>query len=1043
MRQLLIRLGLALLAVGACTAAIAENLNLVASSDGKVSAVLQTTDRAADPAHAGTFKGTGSIVFTLAGVALPAIGPMPYSGLVVTGTSVTGGSLATSKDEQLQNVLGTGLNLVLAKGSALTVAGSPVTLSFSGSASVVAPFKDSNGNAIKASLTKFTVSTSGAVAAQATIALTQPIQLPCVSVNSGTFTLNLDVPPGKAPDVKWSCPSASVSINLPGVVSNDDKSIDLQATGVSFDADGLLSFDATFNGPTPLTVSLAEPSNFTLKLSYANVKMDHSSIVGAEFKGSLTLPPAFTTTDKGAGGSDPVTINSVDVKVTNDKVTISAGTSGFTACWNNFKLTVPAGSAGSPNFILDLSDKDAVPGEISPEGGNLPASWEGVYIKEATLSFPESFGKDASLNVKNLLIESGGVSGKFTANLGDLAKFSPPNFSGQLNSLSLTLLKGQVTDFDAKGTIRIGSDGANDGGVGVEIGCSQSGLFTITLDQSTPINLASLGLQLQVDQGTFTYDKSTNVASLKITGSISVPKNATGDLAVLRGAAFAVKDLSIDSTGKLSISGAYLDLPHPVSVDVGPVSLGLSQIGIEQDDNGNPAVLLTGDVAIKELPVSGQIGFKGLLISSSGVSFGDISLKASMADVFSVSAELSHDKFGGSTILANGNRVDKNYPEWAGKSEDVYSGTADVELDCFGPSGGFGGGLKFLVSHTGWFVMGTADISSGIQLGSTPFSLFGFTGGIGHNVVPDTPGATGVPGIDYQLIPYAPGKAGDEWTLVAGVRLGTSDGYTAWGDLILSLMFGNNLAIDLDGKFFLLTDQVSILDPEYPPQDRYVHANIHYDQASSTFSTFVNANLYFPDKKTYNNGIGVYATGSMDLLISPTDKHFHVGGPITPPNVSTGAMPVIQNPITVSVMGIQGPSAALDVDMDTNAGKFSFQTATILGFSWSASVDLGPFSAGVNVSDQQWFYAGLSFQEHPMHAQGTLALGINASAGFYASLWPFGTANVSAGVNGILEGQVTDDNGGFNVQVQGELDAHISILCFSGSVGVHFSIGGG
>lgn len=1008
-------LRLVLVGVVACLApfALAENLTLLASGDGKVSAVLSTTDRVADSSHTGAFKGTGSIVFTLAGIALPPIGPMPYSGLLVTGTKVSGGVLATSKDEKVSNVFGSGLDLSLAKGSSITIAGNPVTLTLSGAASIVAPFKDSDGNSLKATISEFSISTQGAVTGKASLTVTKAIQLPGVSINSGTFNLSFNVPAGGSPAVSWSCPGASVSINLPGVTTNDDHSIDLSATNVAFDADGLLSFNATFNGPQPITVSLAEPSNFSLSLTYANVVMVKSTITSGEFKGSLTLPPVFSSTDKGSGSAAPVTINNIDVKADSSGVVVSAGTSAIDIYWNGFHLNIPAGTS---NFILDLSDKNAVAGETNPDGGALPASWQGLYIKQASLELPPSFGGGAKITVQNLLVESGGLSGKFTGSGAALAGLSPAGFPGKLDSLSITFLKSQVADFDAKGTISIGGDV---GEIGVEIGCSETGVFSITLDQTAPVALGPLGIDLQIDQGTFTYD-STGTATLKITGSLSVPSNASGPMAFLKGAAFAVKDLGVDSHGKVTLTSAWLDLPHPATVDIGPVNLVLNQIGIGQDAQQHFTVMLTGDVSITDLPISGQIGFKGLTISSGpSVDFGEISLKVSVPNVVTIEADLAHDQFVGS-------RDAPAYPAWSGKSEDVYKGSASLELDCFGPSAPIGGSLQFLVSKTGWYVIGSAEIGTGVQLGPTPFSLFGLEGGVGHNVEPQTPGATGVPGQDYQLIPYAPGQTGDEWMLLAGVRIGTSDYFTVWGDVVLSLMFGDSLIVDLNGKIELLTDGGGHPMGSDLPQDRLITADINYNGPTNTFHAAVNADLNFPTKAQSF----IEVMGSMDFLLSPAEKHFYLGGPIT-----FGNPPDIQNPITLKVMGIQGPQAALDILL--NDTSFSAKTAMILGFSGNWSLDCGVFSVGLSVSSQEWFQAGIAFNTHPFALQSAnVGLGISASVDLNFSCF-FGSADIGAGVSGDLNGTI-DAN--YNVNISGDLNVNAHVCGCGVSVPVHFSL---
>src|SRR5205823_14245857 len=125
-----------------------------------------------------------------------------------------------------------------------------------------------------------------------------------------------------------------------------------------------------------------------------------------------------------------------------------------------------------------------------------------------------------------------------------------------------------------------------------------------------------------------------------------------------------------------------------------------------------------------------------------------------------------------------------------------------LALDLRGSGKGMRGGLHFLVAKGAWYVMGSATVPVPIVLGQNGVSMFVFRGGLGHNVAADEPGSTGVPGVDYQLVPDT---TLNNWMFVAGLLIGsTPTGNVWWADLTLTVAFPQ-LMIDLNGKATFLS----------------------------------------------------------------------------------------------------------------------------------------------------------------------------------------------------------------------------------------------
>ncbi|HLK13649.1 MAG TPA: hypothetical protein VKT78_02490, partial [Fimbriimonadaceae bacterium] len=434
----------------------------------------------------------------------------------------------------------------------------------------------------------------------------------------------------------------------------------------------------------------------------------------------------------------------------------------------------------------------------------------------------------------------------------------------------------------------------------------------------------------------------------------------------------------------------------------------------------------------------------GSIATPPSVSLGGIYFDSSIPGVATIKASLDHDLFPNpqSVNNADAKAVAAN-PAWQGVTQrvDVYRGTASISLDCFGGGGdvgaadgsgggGPGAGLNFMVSKTGWYVIGQVTPPSPIQLGQTPFSLFAFEGGIGHNVLSSTGNYLGIPTVDYQLIPYPPGGTApsDDWMFTAGVRLGTTDAFTAWGDVVLTLIFGKQLCVDLSGRLVLLQPMFGTIMQPLDSADRLIAGDIYYDSSTSTFKADLNAQLYFPTQALYKqSSVGIYANGGLELVLSPNDKHFYAGGPISDPDPTQP--PIIQNPLSIAAMGIQGPTAGITATFNgvptmTAAAEFS------IGKHFSGSV--GPVNWDAQASFQAWVYGQMKM--NPFSLTG--GLGINGSADITVHVPIFGDFNAGVGAGGYLIGYI-DPSKNPTAQFTGSVYANVHVCHFSKCIDIN------
>ena len=1052
------------IALCAAVAAHATDYTLFASADGKTKVVLTTANVSLSTST--LQSGTATLTLTVAGHALPAIGPLTFADLAATAQGITGVTLTPPTSgftpPTLPSIDTSGIDLVVQAASSFKYTGPMgpnAKLVLKGGSYLSTPFKDADGSPIKANITSFELDGNGSISSTGTITVVKPIQLPVASIISGSMNYTFAASPNQPATFSVTCPDVVIGLSIPGISTNDDKPITVEATNFSFDIDGVVKFDsAVFPAAkipsTSIKVSLADPGGFLLTLTNASVTMKNGNTFStASFKGSMTLPAVFTT-DPSTNNPQPIVINAFDLEIKPTGKALTVATDQIDVFWNTFHLQIPK-AANGPNFSVVFDG----PGK-------------GISVSAATLFLPPTFGNNATVAVTNFKLDSGGCTGTFDSSASNSANaplptLSVPGFaSGSISSLSLKLLKNHLTDFDASGTINIANFG---GAIGVKIGCSDSGLTTVTIDQTDPVPLPMFGMQMVISQGTATYDTATHKGSLKLTGSLSVPENSTNTgaaaaLEYLKGAEFAFKDFAVDANGLLQLTNVFLDLPSPQAIPIGPVSILLNQIGFGQDSAGL-WIQLTGDVSVTDLPISGQIGFDGLkihsgTISASGavtsppsVSLGGIYFDSSIPGVATIKASLTHDLFPNpnSTTTPTDNQMVAANPLWQGVTQklDVYRGSASISLDCMGGGGdvggadgsggggGPGGGLNFMVSKTGWYVIGQVTIGStagsGIQLGQTPLALYAFEGGIGHNVLSSNGSFQGIPTVDYQMIPYPPNSsASGNWLVTAGVRLGTSDAFTAWGDVVLTLIFGNQLFVDLSGRLVLLQDMGSLgpIMTSLDAADRLISGDIYYDGAHNTLKASLNAQLYFPTQSLYKTqSFGIYANGGLELLISPTDKHFFAGGPISDPDSSQP--PVIQNPLSIAAMGIQGPTAGITATFNPNP---VLTAAAEFSISKKLSGSVGPVGWDAQCAFQAWIYGSLVVK--PFSFNG--GLGINGSADITLHVPIFGDMGVSVGAGGYLAGYI-DPSRNPTTLFTGDVYANVHVSHFSKCIDIPIS----
>ena len=924
---------------------------------------------------------------------------------------VTGGTYTVPKESAIK-LKSCGASIVIPAGSVINLnLQNALSVNFSGTGTKPTSLPVAGTQITVSSLT---IEKKG-VSANGTLTMTG-VDLPGVSIVNAAFDWALTATKETDPDslfsVKQSAGGSSIdiAIDLPGISGTESNPCTLKVTGFRLNEDG----DPTFTTgtlvtpPSGLRIPLANPANFALVFTGGAVTMQDGELESANITGGLELPPDFSL----AGSSAPVVLPIVITYESAPPETLATLTPSVAKKKLKLLYKIPSPiKAKFGGFIfeieanqsaVDLDKTEAF--DVSDLTAGSPAlnpSWMGIVVKSATLTFPDEFGKDSKVVMTNALIGPGGLSGTFSA-----SNFKVPYFKdSQLTSLSGTFVQGRLTACSGKGKIHV-SELQTDLWIGVSV--TGSGAFTVTADQGQPINMPAFGnkVSLQVDHGTFAYNSTKKAGELSLAGSMTFDDSVPS----IGGTTLGFQNLTVSTSGHLSLNGGYVDLPNPVKVPLGPVSVTLEQFGLVTHVDGSystPAIKLTGSVSVADdLPINGSIGFDGLTIYESAASklnvdWDAISLDLSIDKVGSLTAEIHKGEFPDApyrTFLEANPGVASPWRN-SGNAQTPYktvpwlTGKGRLTLDCL-KAGAIE--IDFTAAPKSWFVAAKVDLSNGIRLGSSGLSLFGFEGGLGRNVssysgdsgmvgVPisgDVAAVASVSRAGYTLIPIPPDiPAGyknwdKKWLFMAGVTIGTDDKYSAWGDVVLTASLGSSsFFIDLDGMFYIL-QEFSQSTRDNP--DRYAHINLHYDSETERFTAKATADLYFPNKSS--NFLHAYAP--VDLLISPHERHFYIGGDVTE---NPGNAPTMEDPAIVTLTPFSG-KAVLKMDFPDSHGAYVFKAGGIIGASLSFGTDLGWCKLSGGLSADAYFYLGAKL-DTPSSGARLSFVSADGQVGLEASLW--------------------------------------------------------
>lgn len=365
---------------------------------------------------------------------------------------------------------------------------------------------------------------------------------------------------------------------------------------------------------------------------------------------------------------------------------------------------------------LYLSDQQ------TPPAGQA-SGFRGVALDGVTVYLPSALqlGDSAltAISATNLVIGTGGFSGTISGdwtsssdNAGTLG-----GFSFAIQTLSITFAQNALTAGTITGSLTVPFfDHAIDVSVGLNtdgsfvIGVTGEGgaLATIEKDGLGTLSIERLALLVADGEGAVT-----------IGGSLQLTAGAPS----LQWPEVGIDALTIDTSGRVTIGGGWIDLQKPLALNLYGFSLEITQLGFGNNDDGSRWIGCAGGIHLTEaLPAGASVDGMRLTFGSDwsfqGVSLEGVGIELTIPDVLKLNGDVSlvtsggvHYFSGSATLVLETVQLDVD--------ASVIIGRDDAN-DC-----------------TFVYVFLGVDLPVGLPIGCTGAAVFGFSGLFGMNVAPE------------------------------------------------------------------------------------------------------------------------------------------------------------------------------------------------------------------------------------------------------------------------------------------------------------------
>lgn len=850
------------------------------------------------------------------------LGTVKLDGLSADASGqITGGILQLPKPSSITDLAGAHINVDIMGGTLVPTStnGNPTAL-FIMNAIVTYPFSNDDGTRFKANYNDASVSlaidSTGAISLkciggtknttsdQDRNPASNSFLCSGLQIHPDTTDIAMTASETAEPKFNMICESGLASTNIPNLLTLDNEQLSLSFQNLVVDESGNVTA-AGMGIPegAQCYISLANPADFFLIASGASVAWSDGKPVAFYLKASVLMPSCIVG-DKG----DRIGLNDSWFDMMNGAIAdpggIAQGPSGtppdvtekvkrsvesVRSMHSSYArmqvrkvqmtptLTVkPYASYSSAAMQTLMSQLNNMHFSFNGYGVDVQASdmvidlwnggpknystatpsiiserWEGIYLRKALVTLPinawkTNDNKPVVIPVTDCYIDSKGFSGELSATPAVLKNVTLHGFNAHLNNLHIVFGRNSVLSADCTGGTSVpGFDGELN--LTITVGNTDA---NARLTRPSNLKAPKLGLDINAANGALTPGPDGKY-SLWLNGNVAVDVPGYPSL---KNTPMGYHKLGIDTNGWFvtTADDGYLNLDVPANVDFTLFKCNISSLAFRPVDGSDPKkpkwyIDFNGEMSLNsDIPVSGCVNYKSLqVVEGPQMVVRDVSVVADILHVAQVSSVLNQSK-------------NNTY------GSCLY-GDADLELTFLGDpipiKDTSDDAPKFhLCVGTGnvWAVAGEVKLPNDIPLGNTGLGLYGFSGGVAHNM--KAPG--GYFSTVEQLIPQ---PNSDAWVFMAGCKVDTLDDrelFHADGVLTIGLP---DFSFDIHADGWILTDS------EEKPGTATV--DVLLDPSIPMFRVSADVDLGIPDKSILE------VKGGVELQASPSDTHLSIGWP--------------------------------------------------------------------------------------------------------------------------------------------------------------------
>jgi hypothetical protein len=415
--------------------------------------------------------------------------------------------------------------------------------------------------------------------------------------------------------------------------------------------------------------------------------------------------------------------------------------------------------------------------------------------------------------------------------------------------------------------------------VNVDISVKSDGSLSVTLsaqqNNATPDGLPQLSYTFGLATVTITLSSLT-VSETNGNWSVSLAGSLDIETADLQWPTFDLKGLSVDSRGKVSLEGGWINLPSQTALSFYGFTVALHQLGFGSDASGD-WIGFNGDIQLVEgISLGGSVQGMKLNLGTGTVSFTGVGIDMEIPGVIAFNGAVDHI-----SLQSGDDPTTYGLPAGFPVPADVFAGHVDVTIEAAGNLEVDG---SFVVAHvtqkdgsvtTAFFLALDLELPVGIPL-FLDVSLYGLSGLFATNLAPVDPTLSGDTWWDwykYDSRDAVIDKSGTEYSatdeqkwlnpvpgafaLGAGATIGTQDdGFTASAAIAFMILLPGPI-IAFVGKADILSTRINGASG-----DANFQAMATYDGTSETFDMVVQAQYSIPVVLDIEATAELYADGS-------------------------------------------------------------------------------------------------------------------------------------------------------------------------------------